>query len=32
MVRFDMWNVGSVSANGGDICEELRRRIVCCLR
>ena len=29
-----MWNLGSLSGNGGEVCEELRKRMidVCCLQ
>ena len=32
-VRVGMWNLGSLSGNGGEVCEELRKRMidVCCL-
>ena len=33
-VRGGTWNVGSLSGKGGEICEELRKRMidVCCLQ
>ena len=33
-LQVGMWNLGSVSGKGGDICEELRKRMidVCCLQ
>ena len=29
-----MWNIGRLSGKGGDVCEELRKRMidVCCLQ
>ena len=32
-VRFWVWNLGSLSGKGGEVCEELRKRMidVCCL-
>ena len=33
-VQVVMWNLGSLSGNGGEVCEELRKRTidVCCLQ
>ena len=33
-VQFSMWNIGSLSGKGGEVCEELRKRMidVCCLQ
>ena len=27
-MRVGMWNLGSLSGNGGDVCEELRKRMI----
>ena len=33
-MRVGAWNLGNVSGNGGEVCEELRKRMidVCCLQ
>ena len=34
VVQVGMWNIGSLSAKGGEVCEEQRKRMidVCCLQ